>query len=156
MIARARSRVGALGRLPILSVRDLAWVGRAQWYLVRARVSLLLVPRGRLLAAVPEADAGRTPYGDALVQARRVALAVDRAAEYGLFVPTCLVRAIALERLLTREGVAGAVVRIGARHRGGRPEMHAWIEVGGIVIGERPEVAGAFTPLHDFTAVRRV
>ena len=91
-----------------------------------------------------------------MARARRVARAVDRAAQYGLFTPTCLVRAIALEGLLTREGVAGAVVRIGARQRAVRPEMHAWIEVGGVVIGERPEVAGTFTPLHDFTAARRV
>ncbi len=156
MMAQARSRVGALARLPALSARDLAWVGRAQWYLLGARLSLLLTPRGRLLAAVPAAEAGKAPGGDAMARSRRVALAVDRAAQYGLFSPTCLVRAIALERMLTREGVAGAVVRIGARQRAARPEMHAWIEVGGVVIGERPEVAGAFTPLHDFTAVRRV
>ncbi len=156
MSARAGSAVAAVGRLPVVSVRDLGWVARAQWSLLRARVSLLLTPRGRLLASVPAGTAGSAPAGDAMARARRVALAVDRAAAYGLFRPTCLVRAIALERLLTREGVVGAVVRIGARRRAERPEMHAWIEVGGIVIGERPDVAVAFTPLHDFTAVRRV
>ena len=155
MIVRARSRVGALGRLSFLSVPDLVGAARAQWYLLRARLSVVLAPRGRLLAAVRPAEAGRAPSGDAMARARRVALAVDRAAEYGLFTPTCLVRAIAVERLLTREGVAGAVVRIGARQGADGPEMHAWIDIGGMVIGDRPEVAGAFTPLHDFTAVRR-
>ncbi len=155
MIAGVRRRAVALGGLPLLSAQDLAGVGRAQWSLVRARLSLVLTPRGRLLATVTAAGAAPGPSGDAIARARRVALGVDRAAEYGLFTPTCLVRAIALERLLIREGVAGAVVRIGARQRGGRPQMHAWIEIGGVVIGERPEVAGTFTPLHDFTATRR-
>jgi len=155
MIGGARRRAGALGGLPLLSVQDLAGVGRAQWSLLRARLSLVLTPRGHLLATVAAAHAGAGPSGDAMARARRVALALDRAAEYGLFTPTCLVRAIALERLLLREGVAGAVVRIGARQRGGRPQMHAWIEIGGVVIGGRPEIAGTFTPLHDFTATRR-
>ncbi len=148
-------RVRALIRLARLPVGEVAWIGRAQWHLLWARHSLAVVPRGQLLEPVTRSDAGSAPTDDATARATCVALAVDRAAEHGLFRPTCLVRSIALDRLLAREGIQGAVVRIGARRRGGAAQMHAWIEVGGTVIGERREHTNTFTPLHDFTAVRR-
>ena len=155
MNLRLHHRVAALRRLPQLPPRDLIGVLVAQWHLVRAQVSLMAAPRGQLLAAVADPSTGRTVSAEGVARARRVARAVERAAEYGLFRPTCLVRSIALERMLERDGVSGAVVRIGARVRDGRPQMHAWIEIGGSVIGERPEVASTFTPLQDFTAARR-
>ena len=148
-------RIVALGRLPAQRPRDVARVGLAPWCLLRALVSLRLAPKGRLLAAAARADAAPTDRIDGAERARQLVLAVDRAAEYGLFRPTCLVRSLALERMLEREGIEGGVVRIGARHRNGRPEMHAWIEICGTAIGERPEVTNTFTPLQDFTAVRR-
>ena len=150
-----RHRAAALRRLPGLRPRDLISVLAAQWHLVRAQLSLMAAPRGQLLAAVADPAALPAARADGVARARRVAMAVQRAAEYGLFRPTCLVRSIALERMLERDGVSGAVVRIGARVRDGRPQMHAWIEIGGSVIGERPEVASTFTPLQDFTAARR-
>jgi len=155
MNARLPRRARVLARLARLSVGEVVWIGRAQWQLLRARRSLLVAPRGRLLKAVSRPGAGMPPTDDGAARAGRVALAVDRAAEYGLFRPTCLVRSIALDRLLEREGIEGAVVRIGARRRGGAAQMHAWIEIGGTVIGERLEHTNTFTPLHDFTAVRR-
>ena len=155
MIAGLRRRLVALRRLPAVRARDLARVGLAQWCLLRAQLSLLLTPRGRLLSAVPTRGVHAAGAADDVNRARQVVLAVDRAADYGLFQPTCLVRSIALERMLGRAGVEGAVVRIGARERRGRPQMHAWIEIGGTAVGERPEVTSTFTPLQDFTAVRR-
>ncbi len=155
MNARARRRAGAFSRFPSLPVRDVLLAARAEWYLLRARLSLILTPRGRLLTTTSAPPGAEAPNDDALARVGRLGLAVDRAAEYGVFTPTCLVRAIALERMLQRDGVTGAVVRIGARRRGERPEMHAWVELGGTVVGDRPDVAGTFTPLHDFTAARR-
>lgn len=150
-------RLQALRRLPAQPARDLGYVVLAQWQLLRARIAILLIRRGRLLetvaaTAVPDAPAD----AESLAMARMISLAVDRAADYGLFRPTCLVRSIALDRMLRQDGVSGSVVRIGARSRAGRTEMHAWIEVGGVVVGERPDHIGTFTPLHDFTVVGRV
>lgn len=155
MIAASPRRNGSATRFTRRPLEEWTAAARAQWYLVRARLALLLKPKGRLLAAVSPLAAPATPSPEAMVRARQLALAVDRAAEHGLFRPTCLVRTIALERYLKREGVAGAVVRIGARQRNGRPEMHAWMEIGGTVLGDQPDAISTFTPLHDFTAARR-
>ncbi len=151
-------RLQALRRLPARPARDLAYVVLAQWQLLRARLAILVTRRGRLLetAALATAVANAPSDAESLARARKISLAVDRAADYGLFRPTCLVRSIALDRMLRQEGVSGGVVRIGARSRAGRTEMHAWIEVGGAVVGERPDHIGTFTPLHDFTVVGRV
>ncbi len=129
---------------------------RAQWYLLRARVSVLITPRGRLLAEPParRGIAGAESTAMGIWRAQHAARIIDRAARFWPMTPTCLMRTIALERLLRRDGVVGAVVRIGVRVRGARPQMHAWLEIGGVAIGDPAEVTATFTPLHDFTAAR--
>lgn len=153
MASGVTRRLRAVRRLRSFSGRDLMRLVLAQWYLLRARLALLFRARGRLLAAVTGTDAAPDP--DVTVHVQEVSLAVARAAEYGLFRPTCLVRSMALERFLRREGVQGAVVRIGARRNGHRIEMHAWIELAGAVVGESPQRTSTFAPLHDFTGAHR-
>jgi Transglutaminase-like superfamily len=155
MNVQSRRRSGVPGRLAGRPLGDWIAAARAQWYLVRARRALAITPRGHLLAAVTAVAPIAAPSVNGIARARDLALAVDRAATHGIFRPTCLVRTIALDRMLKRAGVDGAVVRIGARQRDGRPQMHAWIEIGGTVIGEQPDAVGTFTPLHDFTTAGR-
>lgn len=140
-------------RLFSLPAREFGELLVAQAYLLGALWAVLTRPKGALLHPVAEpatagaeSDAGRLP---------RLALAVNRAASYGLFRPTCLVRAVALEKMIQRSGAGAAVVRVGVRMHGERLLAHAWIEQDGRVVGDEPARVSLFTPLHDFTALAR-
>lgn len=84
---------------------------------------------------------------DRIDDARRIALAVNRAAEFGYFRPRCLVRSMALRTLLNAAGIEGAQVRVGVQLVHGRFIAHAWVEYGGQVIGDDPVSVGRFVPL---------
>jgi hypothetical protein len=58
---------------------------------------------------------------------------------------SCLRRALALWVLLRRSGRA-PLLRIGVPHDDPRGEMHAWVELDGAPIGDRPDVAQRFLP----------
>jgi len=125
----------------------------AQWYLLAALWTVRRRPRGELLRPVGNGvGAGDTP-NDARLE--RMALAVDRVARFGVFRPTCLVRAVALERQIRRAHAGSAVVRIGVAPVGGELLAHAWIELDGRVIGDEMSNVRRYTPLHDFSALAR-
>lgn len=143
-LARKATRLGWRGAV------DMAVAQRA---LLRARRALRTRPRGALLR--PASGSPRppaTPPGvvDAL---ERMAVAVRRASDYGVFAPTCLVRALALEELARREGAPEAVVRVGVRQTGGAFEAHAWLELGDRVVGDTRENVDRFTVLEDFSGL---
>lgn len=76
--------------------------------------------------------------------AEQVARAVERAGrEYSLYPADCLVRSLVLAWLLRRRGIA-AEFRLGARTLTGRFEAHAWVEHGGVPLGEDADVARIF------------
>lgn len=108
-------------------------------------------PKGSLLQTVTHAQAVGDARGEKTLA--RLVLALNRAAEYGFFRPTCLVRAVALERMLHRSGLAGGVVRVGVRPAGHTLLAHAWIERDGRVVGDDAGRVRQFTPLSDFTAL---
>jgi hypothetical protein len=58
---------------------------------------------------------------------------------------TCLARALAVSRLLARNGYK-STLRVGVRRAGGEFEAHAWVEYGGRAIIGNDEVPH-FTPL---------
>ena len=134
--------------LPIGEVVDLA---HAQAVLLAALWAIRTRPRGRLLRPVEPSDV--PPRPDQVRRIARMATAVDRAARFGLFRPTCLVRAIALESLLRREHVESAAVRVGVLPQRGALLAHAWIELDGRVVGDEPSRVHRFVPLHDFSAL---
>lgn len=84
---------------------------------------------------------------DRIEDARRIALAVNRAASFGLFRPKCLARSMALRRLLNEAGIEGADVRVGVQVRHGRFIAHAWVEYAGEVVGDDPESVARYAPL---------
>lgn len=84
---------------------------------------------------------------DRVEDARRIALAVNRAATFGLFRPKCLVRSRALRRMLDDAGIAGAEVRVGVLLHGGRFLAHAWVEYGGQVVGDDPAAVARYVPM---------
>lgn len=80
-------------------------------------------------------------------RARQVARAVRRAVDHGPFRFSCLVAALALRRFLEREGLEGAVVRVGVRSDGRGFAAHAWVEFQGIPLLQPRHAPDAFTPL---------
>jgi hypothetical protein len=140
-------------RLFSLPAREFGELLVAQLFLVGALWTVRRRPKGTLLRPVDSGAAGTTREGEDRLA--RLVTAVDRAAHYGLFRPTCLVRAVALERMIVRAGVGPAVVRVGVLNGGSAFMAHAWIELAGRVVGDEPSRVARFTPLHDFSALSR-
>jgi len=140
-------------RLFSLSAREFGELLVAQAYLVGALWTVRRRPKGALLRPVDERPQPRDQAGENRLA--RLVAAVDRAARYGIFRPTCLVRAVALERMIIRAGVGPAVVRVGVLRGGDDFMAHAWIELAGRIIGDEPARVARFTPLHDFSALPR-
>lgn len=141
-------------KLRSLGLRDWKELVRAQIALVRAQREMHSLPTGELVRQETAPAAAHT--GDRADDARRIALAVNRAAEYGLFRPKCLVRSRALRQLLESAGVRGAHVRVGVQLSNGRFRAHAWVEYAGEVVGDDPSHVARFNPITglDVAALR--
>jgi hypothetical protein len=144
---------GHFSKLAKLSRREWAELLEAQAALISAQVIVWTRPRGRLVTSTPAVHGERDVAGALDPRAERLALAIGRAAEYGVFRPLCLVRAVALNRMLERHGIHGSRIRIGVRMRGGRFAAHAWVEHRGRVLGDIDEHVGTFTQLTDVQMV---
>ena len=129
-----RELLRKLIRLPRSEWADLLG---AQAALFRAQLLVWTRPRGRLLVPSDGSSAAGTGCSDVAPAARRLALAVGRAAEPGLFRPSCLVRALALHRMLQSHGFPGASVRVGARRENGRFLAHAWVDYRGTTLADQ-------------------
>jgi len=142
-------------------LRKLAGLSRTEWVdLFQAQAALiwaqLLVwtrPTGKLVdssapptAALPDA---LTPTTELSPRAYQLALAISRAAEHGVFRPLCLVRAVALNRMLEARDIRGSRIRIGVRRVGGRFTAHAWVEHGDVVLGDLDAHVNRFAQLAD-------
>lgn len=117
---------------------------RIRWALLRAQLRVWAAPRGRLVPPAP-APAARADADPAA--AAHLARAVDRTARRTLPRPTCLVRALALQRLLADAGLPGARVRLGVRTGPRAFGAHAWVELHGQPLGDDGRRAAGFVPL---------
>ncbi|HEV2130930.1 MAG TPA: lasso peptide biosynthesis B2 protein [Longimicrobiaceae bacterium] len=149
-----------LRKLTALSRSELAELVSAQWALIHAQwlrwqrpTGAFVSPVASLAAAAGTGDAGHSD-SEASARAERIALAVGRAAENGIFHPACLVRSIALTRMLEARGIHGSQLRVGVRWEGERFAAHAWVEYGGRVLGDREEHVSGYTPLSDVEVLR--
>jgi hypothetical protein len=79
--------------------------------------------------------------------AQRYALLTAIAARHGLYHANCLHQALALCRLLRREGIP-AELKIGVRMAHARLDAHAWVELAGKVLGEPVSGYAAFDRLE--------
>lgn len=128
-------------------------VAEAQFWVVWASLLVRLVPKGRLVSPTPPPSEDSTPSNaptrpDAwTARADRLARAVSRACRYGILRPECLVRSIALQRMLRLHGVREARVRFGVRHRDGEFQSHAWVVCGDRVVGDDARHVRTFTTL---------
>jgi hypothetical protein len=143
--------VAKIPRLLTLQPHDVGDLLVAQGYLLAALWALRRRPKGELLRI---AEAGPARGGSRNEQRLSdLAVAVDRVARLGLFRPTCLVRAVALERMIRRAKAGPAVVKVGVLKVANEFFAHAWIELEGRVIGDEPAHVRRFTPLDDFSAL---
>jgi hypothetical protein len=131
----------------------------AQRALVVAQLLVWTRPVGQFVEDVQRSSPGvQEPLGrnskmwsDAL----RTALAVRRVADHGLLRPKCLVRAVALSRMLDQRGITGSRVRVGVRRIDGEFEAHAWVELGQRVLGDDALHVSSFAQLLDVKVVRK-
>ena len=130
--------------------RDLYDAAVAQLWLGCAQVLVWIVPRGRLVPTADFASGMHFVTCSSVGNALRVARAIDRASRHGFTRPQCLVRAIALQRMLEGRKIVGSVVRIGVRRdQAGTINAHAWVELNGLVLGDRTDHTATFAPLTD-------
>lgn len=120
---------------------------RAQAALLRAQRDMRSLPTGGMVREHP-VDL-TVPVTNQVEDARRIALAVNRAAAFGVFRPKCLVRSRALRKMLDAAGIAGAQVRVGVQLTDGRFRAHAWVEYAGEVVGDDPAAVARFVPMPD-------
>lgn len=121
-------------------------LARAQVALLRAQREMRSLPTGELVREEMAPNVSTTDRAD---DARRIALAINRVAEYGVFRPKCLVRSRALRQLLDSAGIAGAQVRVGVQLSKGHFLAHAWVEYGGRVVGDDPAFVARFEPITE-------
>jgi hypothetical protein len=71
--------------------------------------------------------------------AKAMTYAIDVAARHGLVAGTCLSRSLLLDAWLRGAGLE-PVLRIGVRKDLGVTYAHAWVEVGGLVVNDQPDI----------------
>jgi hypothetical protein len=133
---------------------ELAELVRAQLALLSAQYLVWTRPVGQLVTSGASVGDAALVEDEVEPAARRIALAVSRAASYGVFRPLCLVRAVALSRMLDARGFHGSRVGVGVRKRRGRFEAHAWVEYKNRVLGDAEQHVNSFVPLDDLQIVR--
>ena len=143
-----------LHKLAALSPREWVDLLHAQLALLAAQVLVWTRPTGRLVSHSGSAEAGgavseATVEPAEMERAQQLGLAVSRAGDYGVFRPLCLVRAVAVHRMLERHHIRGSRIRIGVRMRRGRFGAHAWVELAGRVVGDDIEHVGSFAELAE-------
>ena len=106
-------------------------------------------------ASLPgERASGEPPAGadpEELLAARRVGFAIGRAVARLPWEPTCLVQALACQRMLRRRGIAGRI-ELGVGRSDGL-QAHAWVSVQGSIVAGAAE-DGRYRPLASFERSR--
>lgn len=154
LLRRARRGLGIVRKLTGLSPAELVELLRAQVALLSAQLLVWTRPVGRFVTH-SSTDAEPDIVGAVEPGAARIALAVSRAAAYGVFRPLCLVRAVALNRMLDARGFRGSRVRIGVRRERGQFAAHAWVEYKHQVLGDVERHVNTFAPLTDVQLLRK-
>lgn len=93
-----------------------------------------------------QAGPGQRPLS--LVEAKAMGEAVNIAARHTPFRVTCLSRSLVLGWLLRRRGVASDL-RIGVRLVSGSLDAHAWVELDGVPVNDRADIAQTYATFGD-------
>ncbi|MEP6692369.1 MAG: lasso peptide biosynthesis B2 protein [Gemmatimonadaceae bacterium] len=148
--------IQVLRKLVRLSGQEWVEMVEAQAALVRAQRQMRVAPVGSLLDGARAAPAlGQLSRPGEHPAALRLSRAVHRAASYGLFRPLCLVRAMALQRMLDERGMTGSHIRIGVKREGAELAAHAWVEYDSLVLGDSDEHVDSYVRLADVHVSRQ-
>lgn len=154
----SRARPAFLRRLARLSAREWLDLAEAQLELLVAQFIVATRRTGQLVSRAAldpfgddHAAAASIPHADP--RPEQLALAIGRAAEHGVFRPLCLVRAVALKRMLDRHGYDGGIVKIGVRMNRGRFAAHAWVAYGSQILGDQEWHVKSFSELDEISVM---
>jgi hypothetical protein len=153
-VGRTR-RIVVLKRLFELEPADRRTLARAFGAL--AWMSFALRFRGfrQLFTAIEQTKPAVIPSGEDLRRARTYARWISAASRHHLVRANCLERSLVLHRWLRREGLP-SVLRIGVRTDEGKLIAHAWIEITGEPLGDRPDALGSFRTFDGLEAAALV
>lgn len=133
---------------------EIAEAGKAQIFLVRAELMRRSRPIGELVRVTSCDNSFVTALSPPQKQScQSAASAIDRAARYGIFSPSCLTRALALSRMLDEKGVVGHAVRVGVHRDGNAFIAHAWVERGELILGDAIPDPRLFSVLAQVSAM---
>lgn len=154
----SRARPAFLRRLARLSAREWLDLAEAQLELLVAQFIVATRRTGQLVSRAAldpfgDMDAAATAAPGADPRPEQLALAIGRAAEHGVFRPLCLVRAVALKRMLDRHGYDGGIVKIGVRLNRGRFAAHAWVAYGSQILGDQEWHVKSFAELDEISVM---
>ena len=147
MLRAIRRYSSAAPKVLALSRREWRQLAAAQFQLLHAQLRLWTTKQGKLLSTAAGSSSAAAPSTRRVNDARELALAIGRAAEYGVFRPACLARSMALCRLLESSGIDGGRVQIGVILREGRFVAHAWVEYAGEILGDDEGIVSKYEPL---------
>ena len=137
----------ALRKLLRLSSREALLLMQAAVLLPTVRLALKFITVSRLKDFGSRAlHDPRSPQLPLQTTARMVRIAAHR----GLYRFKCLDQSLVLRWLLRRQGIDARIV-FGARKEDEQMEMHAWVEVDGVAIGEDDGINHRFSPLEELT-----
>ncbi|WP_169612641.1 lasso peptide biosynthesis B2 protein [Nodosilinea sp. P-1105] len=133
------------GRRKLKILWQLSWNERwitAQSFILLPAIALSLSLFGlpitqRYLAQLSPVDIAKTDL--AFADVKRMAFAVNRAANHSPLWGNCLKRSLTLWFVLRRRQILSDL-RIGVRRHEGEFQAHAWIEYEGAVLNDRPTV----------------
>ncbi|CAN5213163.1 hypothetical protein BH20GEM2_BH20GEM2_15410 [soil metagenome] len=136
-----------LRKLSGLRGSELARLCQAQGVLIWAQLLVWTRPQGKLVTTKWPAQPEDPPSPAERERALELALAIERAAGHGIFRPACLVRAVALNRMLVSRGIRGSRIKVGVRWAADGFAAHAWVEHCDRVIGDRESHVREFEQL---------
>ena len=146
---------------PVRLIKGLARQSASQWSdLIEAQIALIVAqvlvwtrPVGRFVEDVsvrtPGLQEPLSRRSSDWRDAYSIALQLRRAADHGILRPKCLVRSVALSRMLDKRGIYGSRVRVGVRRLDGEFAAHAWVELGQRVLGDDAGHVASFAQLVD-------
>lgn len=149
-----------LNRMRGITGAELLYLLEAQFYLGLGELARLVRPKGELVRGVQdlsttvEAPAQREVVISELRAAAVVGWAVTRAARYGIVRSQCLVRSLAIQRMLKRRGIRGSELKIGVRVENGKLLAHAWVQLHGAVVGDSVGYVSTFQSAPDLKLVQ--
>jgi hypothetical protein len=130
-----------------LSLSDWLVVVEAYWLLLLFYLALCWMSYERLMI-LPLPTSKKIPNSShALIFAQQMQRLVGFASRLHLIPMTCLVKSLALQKILCERNIP-AQVRIGARKIQAAIYAHAWVEVNGKPIGEADDIAQKFSVLE--------